>query len=162
MRHSSVISVIAGVICCGLLCEAAQAGDVYKYVDDRGVTLYTDRPMPGAEKVSSGTTSRSPVATERGRAAQQTATNQQLTASNQRIAQTQSDSRAAATVARDLEATRADRCKKAREDYQTAIGRNRLYRTQEDGTRAYLSESEIAQQRLSAAKAVDSICGPQG
>ncbi len=28
-------------------------GDVYKYTDERGNTMYTDRPMPGAIKVSS-------------------------------------------------------------------------------------------------------------
>ena len=65
-------------------------------------------------------------------------------------------------MARDLEATRAERCKKARADYQTVISRNRVYRTEKDGTRAYLSDAEVAQQRLDAAKAVDSICGPQG
>jgi hypothetical protein len=161
MRHSSILTVIAGVISCGLLFEAAQAGDVYKYVDERGNTLYTDRPMPGAERVSTGT--RRPVeVAERNYASQQAANNQQLAASNQRVAQSQADQRAAATVARDLEATRADRCKKARENYQTTISRGRLYRTEKDGTRAYLSDAEVAQQRLDAAKAVDSICGPQG
>ena len=161
MRHSSILAVIAGVVSCGLVCGAALAGDVYKYVDERGNTLYTDRPMPGAVKVAT-TTPRPPEVAQRNYAAQQTASNQQLAGSNQRIAQAQTDTRAAATVARDLEATRAERCKKARADYQTVISRNRVYRTEKDGTRAYLSDAEVAQQRLDAAKAVDSICGPQG
>jgi hypothetical protein len=161
MRHSTVIAVIAGVITSGLLCGAATAGDVYKYVDERGNTLYTDRPMPGAVKVSSA--SHRPAETaQRSYAAEQAANNQQLTASNQRIAQAQSDSRAAATVAKDLEATRAERCKKARADYQTSITSRRMYREQKDGTRSYLSDAEISQQRLEAAKSVEAICGPQG
>ena len=161
MRHSSIVAVIAGVISCGLVCQASLAGDVYKYVDERGNTLYTDRPMPGAVKVAS-TTPRPPEVAERNYAAQQTANNQQLAGSNQRIAQAQTDTRAASNVARDLEATRAERCKKARADYQTMINNDRLYRTEKDGTRTYLSAAEVAQQRLDASKIVNSICGPQG
>ena len=50
MRHSTIIAVIVGV----LTCTAVQAGDVYKYTDERGNTMYTDRPMPGAVRVSTG------------------------------------------------------------------------------------------------------------
>jgi hypothetical protein len=160
MRHSTLVAVIAGVISSGLLCGAATAGDVYKYVDERGNTLYTDRPMPGAVKVASGAP-RPAEATQRSYAAQQTATNQQLAASNQRIAQSQANTRAAATVAKDLEATRAERCKKARNDYNTSITSRRMYR-EENGQRTYLSDAELAQQRLEAAKSVEAICGPQG
>ena len=161
MRHSTVVAVIAGVITSGLLCGAATAGDVYKYTDERGNTMYTDRPMPGAVKVSSG--AQRPVeAAQRSYAAQQTASSQQLMASNQRIAQGQSDQRAAATLAKDLEASRAERCKKAREEYQQSIQSQRLYREAKDGTRTYLNDAEISQQRLAYAKNVDAICGPQG
>jgi len=161
MRHSTIVAVIAGVITSGLLCGAATAGDVYKYVDERGNTLYTDRPMPGAVRVSSGT-QRPVEATQRSYAAQQTSNNQQLAASNQRISQAQSDQRAAATVAKDLEATRLERCKKARSDYETSINSRRMYREEKDGTRSYLSDAELSQQRLAAAKSVEAICGPQG
>src|ERR1700704_4325692 len=99
MRHSTLVAVIAGV----LTCAVVQAGDVYKSVDERGNTLYTDKPIPGSVKVSSGA-QRPPEVSERNYAAQQSAANQQLAASNQHIAQSQSDSRVAATVAKDLEA----------------------------------------------------------
>jgi hypothetical protein len=161
MRHSTIVAVIAGVITTGLLSGTAVAGEVYKYVDERGNTLYTDRPMPGAIKVSS-TTARPPEAAQRSYAAQQAANNQALTASNQRIAQGQTDARAAATVAKDLEATRAERCKKARAAYETSINSRRLYREEKDGTRSYLSEAELSEQRLAAARSVETICGPQG
>lgn len=161
MRHSTIVAVIAGVIASGVLSGAAMAGEVYKYVDERGNTLYTDRPMPGAVKVSSSV--QRPAETgQRSYAAQQASSNQQLMASNQRIAQAQTDARAAATVAKDLEATRAERCKKARENYNTSINSRRMYREQKDGTRSYLSDAELSQQRLDAAKSVDAICGPQG
>ena len=158
MRQSTILAAIAGVLICAV---TAQAGDVYKYTDERGNTMYTDRPMPGAVKVSSSAV-RPPEVTQRNYNAQQATNNQQLAASNQRIAQGQSDSRAAAQVAKDLEATRAARCKQARDNYDTTINSRRLYTTDKDGNRQYLSDSQIASERLEARKQVDAICGPQG
>lgn len=155
--RSTIIAVLAGV----LGSAVAQAGDIYKYVDETGKTLYTDKPIPGAVLVATGT-QRPPEAAQRSYAAQQTATNNQLAASNERIAQGQTDSRIAAQVAKDLEATRAERCKKARETYQSTLNSHRLYTQGPDGERKYLSDEEIVKARLDSAKAVETICGPQG
>ena len=43
-----------------------------------------------------------------------------------------------------------------------SINSQRLYRQSEDGKREYLSDAELAKQRIDAAKAVEAICGPQG
>jgi len=162
MRHTKILVVISGVLACALFHSGlAQAGDVYKYVDGNGITLYTDKPLPGAVLVSTGSQRPAEVA-QRNFAANQAATNSQLNASNQRIAESQDNSRVAANVAKDLEASRAERCKKARESYDKSITSLRMYRTGKNGEREYLSESELAQQRMDAAKAVDAICGPQG
>jgi hypothetical protein len=162
MRHIKALAVIAGVLSCALVhVGTAQAGDVYKYVDERGTTLYTDKPIPGAVLVSTGT-QRPPEVAQRNYAASQAATNSQLNASNQRIADGKDNSRVAANVAKDLEASRAERCKKARESYQSSISSLRMYRTGKNGEREYLSDTELAQQRMDAAKAVEVICGPQG
>jgi|SRR5690349_18194790 hypothetical protein len=157
MRHSTIIAVIVGV----LTCTAVQAGDVYKYTDERGNTMYTDRPMPGAVRVSAGV-QRPAEVTERNYSAQQSANKQQLAASDQRLAQGKADQRAAAQVAKDLEASRAERCKQARDNYNASINARRLYNTDKDGKRNYLSDAELAQERVEAQKAVESICGPQG
>jgi len=157
MRHSTILAVIAGV----LVCTAVQAGDVYKYTDERGNTMYTDRPMPGAIRVSSAV-QRPTEVTERNNAAQQSANNQQIAATNQRVAQGEADQRAAAQVAKDLQASRAERCKQARDNYTTTINSRRLYTTDKDGKRNYLSDSQIAAERIEAQKSVEAICGPQG
>jgi hypothetical protein len=157
MRHSTILAAIAGA----LVCAAAQAGDVYKYVDDRGNTMYTDKPIPGAVRVATGS-QRPAEVTQQAYATQQAASNRTLADSNQRIANAQGDQRVAATVAKDLEATRADRCKKAREHYTGTIQSRRMYNEDKDGKRTYLSEAELSQQRVEAAKQVESICGPQG
>jgi len=157
MRHPTVLVLVAAVLTCAI----AQAGDVYKYTDERGQTMYTDKPIPGAVRVSTGA-QRPPEVAARSYAAQQSAQNSQLAASNQRISDQQNDSRIAANVAKDLEATRAERCKKARADYQTTINSRRLYRQMPGGQREYLNDNELAAKRVEAAKQVESICGPQG
>jgi hypothetical protein len=157
MRHTHILAVLAAV----MAGAAAQAGDVYKYTDERGNTLYTDKPMPGAVLVSTGAQRPAEVAA-RSYASQQQATNAQLAASNQRIADQQQDARAADKVAKDLQATQAERCKQARADYNSMITNRRLYREGADGSRQLLSDAEVAAARVDAAKAVESICGPQG
>jgi uncharacterized protein DUF4124 len=157
MRHSTILVFVAAVLACAF----AQAGDVYKYVDERGVTMYTDKPIPGAVRVSTGS-QHPPEVAARSYAEQQSTQNSQLASSNQRIADQKSDSRIAANVAKDLEATRAERCKKARADYQTAINSRRLYREKAGGEREYLNDAELAANRVEAAKQVEAICGPQG
>jgi hypothetical protein len=157
MRHPTILVCVAIVLTCAI----AQAGDVYKYTDERGVTMYTDKPIPGAVRVASGAP-RPPEAAARAYATQQAAQNSQLSNSNQRIAEQQNDSRVAANVAKDLEATRAERCKKARAAYDTSLNSRRLDREQPGGQREYLSDAEIAAMRVEAAKAVEAICGPQG
>lgn len=154
MRYSSIVAVIAGA----LVCTIAQAGDVYKIVDARGNTVYTDMPLPGAILVSTGTP-RPPEVVSRTNAENQANTNRQLNASNQHIADQQTDARAAAEVAKDLEASRAERCKKAQANYNQTINSRRLYRDEPGGKRTYLSDAEIAAARVEAKKQVDAICG---
>jgi Domain of unknown function (DUF4124) len=162
MRQIKTLAVIAGLLGVALgSTNLANAGDVYKYVDDRGNTLYTDKPMPGAVLVTSGA-QRPPEAAQRTYAAQQTATTNQLNASNQRIAENQTNARAAEQVAKDLEATRAERCKKARADYESTINARRLYRDKEGGEREFLDEAQLAQARVDTRKQMDAICGPSG
>ena len=157
MRHSKFLFVFAAV----LIGAFAQAGDVWKYVDERGNTLYTDKPIPGAVRVATGS-QRPPEVAQQAHAAQQANTDRTLANSNQRIADAQSNQRIAATVAKDLEATRAERCKQARANYQTTIQSRRMYNEGKDGKRTYLSDAELSQQRVDSAKQVESICGPQG
>jgi hypothetical protein len=157
MRHTTILAVIAGL----MTCVTANAGDVYRYVDERGNTMYTDKPIPGAERVTS-VAPKPPEAAARAYSQQQATTTSQLGASNQRIATAQDNQRVASTVAKDLEASRADRCKKARDHYQNTIKSQRLYREKDAGQREYLSDAETAQARMDAARTVETICGPQG
>ena len=154
MRKPTLIAVIASVLTCAVLSNASQAGDVYKYVDDKGNTLYTDRPMPGAVRISSANV-RPPEVAARNYAAQQSA-------SNQKVAQSQADQKLAAAVNKDVAASQAERCKQARKNYDLAIQARRVYNEDKDGKRTYMSEAELTQQRMDAKRTVDAICGPNG
>ena len=99
--------------------------------------------------------------TQRTYASQQTANTNQLNNSNQRIADNQTNARAAEQVSKDLEASRAERCKQARTEYDKTLNSRKLYR-EKDGQREFLNDAEIAQERVEARKRVDAICGPQG
>lgn len=157
MRTLKILAVISGV----LACAAAQAGDVYKVVDERGNATYTDKPVPGAVRVSTGE-QRPAEVSQRNFAAQQAANTSQLNASNQRVADAQTNARIAQTVAADLKATQAERCKKARDEYNSSIQARRIYRENESGQREFLNDAEIAAARVSALKNVEAICGPNG
>lgn len=157
MRKPTTLAVIASVLTCAVLSNATQAGDVYKYVDEKGNTLYTDRPMPGAVRISSANV-RPPEVAARSYAEQQAATNQQLAASNQNIAQDQANRRLASNVGKDVDAARAEQCKKARASYDTAINSLRMYREDKDGKRVYLTDAELTQRRMDAARTVEAVC----
>ena len=85
MKQTRNLAVMAAVLGCALVhAGKAEAGDVYKYVDDRGNTMYTDKPIPGAVLVSTGS-QRPPEVAQRNYAAQQSANTSQLNATSQRI-----------------------------------------------------------------------------
>ena len=160
MRHTKISVVIAGVLACALFHSGlAHAGDVYKYVDDHGTTLYTDKPIPGAVLVSTGS-QRPPEVAQRNYAATQAATNSQLSASNQRIAESKDNSRLAANVAKDLEASRAERCKKARENYNFTITSLRLATSARSSARITRGRGRVAGAEREIASVVGPLCTP--
>ena len=155
MRHSTILAVIAGVLTCASRTPATSTSTWTS-----AATRCTPTSRFRAPCVTTGA-QRPPEVAARTYAAQQATNNQQLAASNQRIAQGENDPRVAANVAKDLEATRAERCKKAREDYNRPSTRAACITDDKDGKRIYLSDAELAAS-ASMRQAVESICGPQG
>jgi hypothetical protein len=156
MRHSKWIATLAMLAATA----AVQAANVYRYVDARGETHYTDRPMPGAVLVR--TTDPRPPAQAAAQQTAQARSNQTLSNTNQALADRQADARVQETVAKDLAATRAERCKKAREAYTKSINSQRIYNAKDGGQREYLNDSQLAQYRIDRQREVEAICGPQG
>jgi hypothetical protein len=153
MRHSKWIATLAALVATA----AVQAGNVYRYVDERGETHYTDRPVPGAVLVR--TTDPRPPAVQQSVQTAQARSNSNV---SQALADKQTNQRIQQTVAKDLQATRAERCKKAREEYTKAIQSQRIYNAKDGGQREYLNDAQLAQYRVDRQREVEAVCGPQG
>jgi hypothetical protein len=135
----------------------AASAEVYRWVDGQGNVHYADRPAgDNAELVSTIVTHRSNPTVVAQRT--QTEQTQRQQAADQRQEQQDQDA-AASAVRKDVKETRAEQCKKAQEQYKTAIESQKLYRVGKNGEREYLTSAEIDEARINSKRAVDLACG---
>jgi hypothetical protein len=150
MFRATVCALTAGLV----LAFAAHA-DVFRYVDENGNVMYTDRPsLLPAERLSirsqrtdmveldERTEDEAQAAAQRNQARQQASQNQ---------TQQRRDAEANA-------ASKAELCAKARQDYLARMNAQRLYEEQPNGERRYLTSEEIDATRATAKKAMDDMC----
>jgi shikimate kinase len=149
LRYSMTLVVVLA------LGAGVASADVYKFTDEKGNVLYTDKPatLPAQRlNVQSQKTDvvevqqRQKAEMERLQAASQT---------RQQNATQQADQRAADELtAKD----KADRCIKARERYDSYMNSQRLYQTDANGERKYLSDEELTSARTSAKASMEELC----
>lgn len=145
---------IAATLLVGLGANVAAQADVYRWVDPEGRVHYSDRWMPGWERIavdarggqSSGART---VASEQSR----------LAVSNDRIAAQQAQQAATQAVQQDVAEARDQQCKEARERYEKSIQARRIFRTGANGEREYLTEAEADEWRLQARAEMQQACG---
>jgi hypothetical protein len=131
------------------------AADVYKFKDDHGNVLYTDKPatLP-AERLNIQSQKTDTVAVQT-RAQEETKRQQDADKANQQAAGQGKDQQQAT----QLSATqKADQCAKARQRYDTYMNSQRLYQQGADGQRQYLSDDELNAARASAKASMDVMC----
>jgi hypothetical protein len=131
---------------------AFAAGEIYRWKDASGIWQYSDQPRAGAELIrgptaSSATQSAAPVAPP---PAAEPPADESLPVS-QEVAQ---------QVRQEAAAAKVKACEKAKTDYNDMITKQRIYRTDEKGTRIFLTAAEIDAARLQARSARDLVCGP--
>lgn len=138
-----------------LTASAFGAGEVYRWKAADGTWHFSDQPRPGAELVRGSQLARPtqeaaplpppppepPVATD-----------EPLPVSED----------VAAEVRSQAEALRAEQCKAAEAAYQDALKARRIYRTDAEGNRVYMSEAEMDAARLQARASRDLTCGNGG
>jgi hypothetical protein len=129
--------------------------DVYKYKDDKGNVLYTDKPatLP-AERLNVQSQKTDVVAAQAREDAemkhlQDADTNRQRTA-NQKTEQQE----AAQLTGKD----KAEKCTEARGRYDKYMSSQKLYEQQANGERRYLSSQELDAARASAKATMDVLC----
>jgi hypothetical protein len=132
----------------------AAAADVYKFKDDHGNVLYTDKPatLP-AERLNIQSQKTDTVAVQ-ARAEEEAKRQQDAAQANQQAAGQNKDQQAT-----QLSATqKAEQCTKARQRYETYMNSQRLYQQTPDGQRKYLSDEELTAARASAKASMDVMC----
>ena len=155
MSRSSLTLALAACVLAGGLASQAASADVYKYVDDKGVTQYTDKPhtLP-AQRLGLASQRTDPEAAkaraeEESKRAQESANSAQKNA-----AQAKEQTAAAEMTAKD----KAERCVKARERYDQYMNSQRLYKAGPDGSREYLDDAALTEARNSARISMEELC----
>jgi len=137
-------------VCVGLALASAASADVYKYKDEKGNVLYTDRPSHLPAERLNVQSQRSDIVEIEKRTAEDTK------ASADRARANQQDDKAKADQQKAIEG-KAEACNKARQDYLARMNA-RVYEDQPNGERRFLNEAEMAATRAAAKQAMDALC----
>jgi hypothetical protein len=130
--------------------------DVYKFKDEQGNVLYTDKPstLP-AERLNVQSQRTDTVAVQ---ARQQEEMKRMQGASGTGQQQGTGQQAGQQQPAQDSAQDKADRCAKARARYDNYMNSQKLYEQQANGERRYLTDAEIEAARASAKTSMDVLC----
>jgi len=131
------------------------AADVYKFKDDHGNVLYTDKPatLP-AERLNIQSQKTDTVAVQ-SRQQDELKRLQDADKANQQAASGARDQQQATQASATQ---KADQCVKARQRYDSYMSSQRLFEQGADGQRRYLSDDELTAARASAKASMDVMC----
>jgi hypothetical protein len=129
---------------------AARADTVYEWTDAHGQVHYTDQWVPGAKVVRTSDALHPAADSSAAKGIQK-----ESDAASQGLKQQQE----AQSVQDDEAKARAARCTQDKEQYQKMIESRRIYTTDKNGNRTYMSDAEADAARLQAKQAVDADCG---
>jgi hypothetical protein len=156
IKSEVIVMLRAAVYTIGtvLMLASVANADVYKYTDEKGNIQYTDRPLTlPAERLSVASHSTDVVNVQ-----ERTAEDVKPAASD--IAHQQTE-KVKAGQAKAAEATAEDKaaaCVEARKAYMNRMNAQRIYETQPNGERRYLSSEELDSARASAKQLMDTMC----
>jgi Domain of unknown function (DUF4124) len=152
MLRSSLLTL---TLTASVLLAAPAGADVYKFKDDKGNVLYTDKPstLP-AERLNVQSQKTDIVAVQARQEAEQKSRADADKAGTQNAQQRAEEQQASQMSAKD----KADRCAKARERYDTYMNSQKLYEQAPNGDRRYLSSEELVSAREQARRSMDAMC----
>ncbi|MET0282093.1 MAG: DUF4124 domain-containing protein [Steroidobacteraceae bacterium] len=134
--------------------SAFAAGEVYRWKDANGSWHYSDQPLPGAELVRGA---QHPVpGVARPAPAAAPAPSIPTDPSGAPVVSPE----VAAQVRAEAATAKSEQCKKAEQSYQSSVQARRIFKTDAQGNRTYLSAAEMDAARLEARSNRDLACGP--
>ena len=150
-RSNLMLLAISMVVLLGAV-GAARADTVYEWTDAHGEAHYTDQWVPGAKVI------RTDTAHLANASSAMQAIQSESNAASESIRQQQD----AQAVQQDEVKARAERCTKEKAEYLQLIQSRRIYRTDKNGERQYLSDADADAARLKARQAMEADCGTGG
>lgn len=143
-------SVLLLTAASAVLVAGAAAADVYKFKDDKGNVLYTDKPSTLPAERLNIQSQKTDVVAVQARAQEE--------AKRQQESQQTAQQSPATAAPQDSEANKAESCAKARDRFDKYTTSQRLYEALPDGQRRYLSDAELDAARASAKASMDVLC----
>jgi hypothetical protein len=144
------------VVTAGLLFTAAmgpaQADQVYKSVDAQGHVTYSDRPNTAAAQKTDVTVQQADPAEAKRLAKERQLLNAE---DDQRKKQQDAADKSKAQQDHDKQV----RCQNARDNYNSLQAVTRVFKTDADGNRVYLSDAEVDAKRETARQVMNTACG---
>lgn len=131
----------------------ARADVIYQWTDEHGEVHYTDQWVPGAKivKTTSGHALLPAPSAMQGIQSESSAAS--------RMVQQQEDAQA---VQQDVAKARAARCEQDKAEYQKMVASRRIFTTDKNGERQYLSDADADAARLKARQTMNADCGTGG
>ena len=147
--------ILSCAVAAMMFASGAMASEIYKWIDEDGNVHYEDRPSGAADEerlaMSYNRTDR-------------TAVSQRIKARHDRLAareEARSTAAAAEQEAADNAAAEAERqqaCERARTRLESYLQSRRLYRTDDNGERVYLDDTQQQEARRKAEEQITEFC----
>lgn len=147
--------LLAGILCFGFMSNTI-AQTIYKWVDDAGVTHFSERPPLGVEAERTSIRLRQPDRQALQARIDSAAEQRAAVATRKQHAEDQATEDE--IRAKEDQQIRADNCEKAKTRLLTYNTSRRLYRPLESGEREYLTDDELDNERAEAQRLVDEWC----
>lgn len=145
MRFTTILAVLAGLVVCPL-----HAQQMYKWVDERGRTVFSETPPPAGvkgEKIEVRTQPAEKPAAENWKQREQEFRERRAKQGAEEERARQAD-----------EANRGQRCYDAKVKYDRMTRAGRVYRLDDKGERVYYTDDERAAQAEQAKRDMGSYC----
>ena len=151
LRTAFLLTAAAAVLAAG----PAAAGDVYKFKDDKGNVLYTDKPSTLPAERLNIQSQKTDVVAAQTRAQEEL---KRLQDADKAEAAAATQNREKQQSAQQTASSNADACTKAKQRYESYTSSQRLYEQTADGQRRYLTDQELDAARASAKASMDVMC----